>query len=565
MHPAEKYAEDVVNGKIITCSYVKQACERYFRDLETGIDKGFYFDRKAATKYVKFFELLKLWEGKWANQPFKPEPWMQFIIWNIFGFKESKFGDKSKNPRRFNTAYIEVARKNAKTTFASAVGLEMMTIDREEGAQIYSAATKQPQAKIALDIARNLVRQSPALSKHLTVYQHNIHSEASFSKFEALSSDSRKQDGLNPHMGLIDEFHAWDNEGLYNVIESGMGSRTQPLMFIITTAGYNKIGPCYRMRGNIIRILEGIIEQEDTFGIIYTLDNDEEWKDENMWIKSNPSMEAIDTTKDFIRKRVKKAENDNLLLVDVLTKNFNVWTDASEIWIRDRDWMACADQTKLEELAGMTCYGGIDLSSESDITSLCLYFPDTGDYLWWMWCPAQTAADRETYENVNYRAWINGGHLIKTEGNSVDYNAMRRVVTGYYIDGRTVMYEEGCLAEKFNIIRIGYDRFNSSQLVNDFMADGMTMSKFSMAIGNMNSPTKQFRKDVLDKEVKHGGNPVMRWMVSNVELRKDVNGNVSPDRDKSSDKIDGVMSAIIARGEALTDAAQEINYDVRVI
>lgn len=564
MHPAEKYAHDVRNGSIVTGLLIKLAVDRYFDDLETGIDRGLYFDRKAAEKACAFFpKVLKHSKDEWYGKPFTLEPWQAFGVWNIFGWK------KADGSRRFSSAYIQVARKNGKSTYAAGYGLKMMVADGVMGAEIYVGATKLKQAYVTFREAANMVKASPVLKQFVTPFQHNLHSEELNAKFEPLASDSDKQDGLSPYCGIIDEYHAHRTNELYNVLESGMGARTSPLMFVITTAGFNKNSPCYKMRDIGIKILKRVIEQDNRFVMIFELDEKDDWEDSSNWIKANPSIQSIGTIKRFLEDRFSSVKNDPTLFVDFMTKNLNKWMNADKVWIEDERWMENAEPVTWEMMKGRTCYAGLDLSSISDITSLFLIAEEAGRFLLcpFFFVPELTASERIKKDNVPYDVWIREGYIEETEGDIIDYDYIRRRVSGYYVADGVVQHDPNCIADNVNLVRIGFDRWNSSQLVNNLTGDGITMSNFGQGYASMSTPTKEFKKYALRKAFAHGGNPVLRWMISNVSIKRDPAGNEKPDKEKSNEKIDGVVAGIMALGEYLTDNAggMEDIYLVRTV
>jgi phage terminase large subunit-like protein len=550
-HPAHTYALKVRSGEIVAGKLVKKAVERYFDDLETGIDRGLYFDSKKAARACRFFpKYLRHSKGKWSGKVFELEPWQAFIIWNIFGWYTAN------GKRRFHTAYIEVARKNGKSTFAAGTGLYMMVADDEMGAEIYVGATKQKQAKVTFDEAKNMVKKSPELREYIIPFRNNLHSEELMAKFEPLGQDSDTEDGLNAYCGIIDEYHAHKDDSLYNVIESGMGARENPLMFVITTAGFNKLGPCKTQRDLCEKILNGIIQQDDIFAMIFSMDEEDDWENSNNWIKANPSMNSIDTTRDFLHSRYERVKNDPSKHVDFLTKNLNVWTDASEVWIQSKRWDACnIKPIKWEDLAGRQCFGGLDLASVEDITCAFLFFPGEAyhDLYPLFFIPEETVRERTKRDKVPYEQWVREGWIETTPGDTVDYDYIRRRLTGYYVEDGEVKHDESCVADHVLISSIAFDRWNSSQLVNNLMADGIQMSPFGQGFVSMSTPTKEFKKLVLKKQVNHGGNPVLTWMISNVEIKCDAGGNEKIDKGASKEKVDGPVAGVMALGEYLTE------------
>lgn len=560
MHPAEKWAKDVVNGKIVACELVILACKRHFSDLKTGVDRGLYFDRDAATRSIKFFGFLKHYKGKYNGKRFDLDLWQQFINWCIFGWKNAD------GTRRFRYAYIEVPRKNGKTSYAAGNGLYMFIGDGEAAPEIYTCATKLPQAKICFTDAKEMANRSPALRSRIGLYTHNMHIAANAGKFEPLSSDSDKQDGVNPSCGIIDEYHAHKNDGMLKVLKSGMGAREQPLIFIITTAGFNKQSPCKKYRDIVEKILRGVLTQDDLFGMIFTPDKNDDWKDPITWRKANPSWNSIDTLPKFLEKEYQDAVNNPSMQVNFKTKNLNMWVDSEDVWIEDEKWMACAHQhmslqEAMEKLKGRTCYGGLDLASVEDLSSLDLFFPaengEPADSITFFWLPEDTIDKRVERDDIPYDEWVRDGWIFTTPGNIQDYDTIRKFISGVFTLDKKQQESEDCVACWFDLKSIAYDRFNSSSLVVNLGNDGITMTQFGQGFVSMSYPTKELNKLVLKKEINHFGNPVLRWQVSNVSIRRDPAGNIKIDKEKSKEKVDGMVAKVMAYGEYLTAIASD--------
>lgn len=560
MHPAEKWAKNVLNGKIVSCELVKLACQRYFDDLETGVDRGLYFDREAAQRSIKFFGFLKHYKGKYNGKKFELDDWQKFVNWNVFGWKNAD------GTRRFRYVFVMIPRKNGKTSFAAGEGLYMFIGDGEAAPEIYTCATKLPQAKICFNDAKEMVKRSAALKSRVGVFKHNLHIAANAGKFEPLSSDSDKQDGVNPSCGIIDEYHAHKNDGMFKVLKSGMGAREEPLIFIITTAGFNKQGPCKKYHDIVVKILKGIITQDNLFGMIFTIDKDDDWKDPEAWKKANPSYYSIDTLQKFLEEEYKDAVNNPSMQVNFKTKNLNMWVDSEDVWIEDDKWMKCANenltlQQAIEKLKGRTCYGGLDLASVEDLSSLVLYFPpengEPADLLPFFWVPEDTVEKRVDRDDLPYDEWVRDGWIYATPGNIQDYADIRRFISGVFIgDGKQQVSEE-CIASWFNLISIGFDRYNSSQLVVDLGNDDIKMTKFGQGFYSMSYPTKEFQKEILKEQINHFGNPILRWQVANVKLQRNAAGDIKIDKEKSKDKVDGMVSSVMSYGEYLTAIAND--------
>lgn len=529
MIKAIQYQKDILSGKIPSCKWVKLAMNRQIDDLKKGKKRGLHFDQTAAQRAIDFFSFLKHWKGRHSGQTFHLLPWQEWMIMVIYGWK------REDGSRRFRYSYAELARKNGKTTLAGGNALFALIADGEAGAEIYTAATKRDQAKIAFNDAKSMVQNSPDLSKIIEIYQHNLHVTSTLSKLEPLSSDQNTLDGLNPHFALVDEYHAHKDDGLYNVLKSGMGSRKQPLLYVITTAGFNKFGPCYAMRRTCCEILEGIKHDDAQFSLIYTLDEEDDWQDENTWIKANPSLGASISV-EFLRQEVLQAQNNPTQMVNLLTKNFNIWTDASQVWIEDKHWQLCEQEIDLDSLKGATCYGGLDLASKRDLNAFTLIFPKEDDLIsiTWYWLPELMMQDRVRKDGVRYDLWAEQGHITLTEGNVTDQ--------------RKIKMDIMAICEAFDVQMIAYDRWNSDQLVLQLMEEGIEMKPYGQGFASMSTPTKTFESKIYEGKFTHNGNPVTRWMLSNVELMRDPAGNIKPDKSKSTEKIDGIVSNVMGIG-----------------
>lgn len=554
MHSSLVYCQNIISGKVQACSYVKLACERHVRDLKTGKKRGLYFDEVAADRAIGFIENLRHIKGKWASERRKItlEPWQKFIVSSVFGWK------REGGIRRFGYAYVEVPRKNGKTALAAGIANYMLVADGEAGAEVYTAATTRDQARECFDAARammvKLSTDSARIKNVVGIHQHNVHILSTNSKMEPVSSDAGTLDGKNPHLAVIDEYHAHKTDDVYNVMKSGMGARQQPLQFTITTAGFNKNGPCYMLRKSCIELLEGKKTDDATFCIVYTLDAGDDWKDPSVWAKANPNYN-VSVYPDYIKRECTQAQNMPSQQVNFLTKNLNMWTDASDVWIPDDTWTANQTPFTLEDLKGRRCYAGLDLASNQDICSLCLLFPNEDesrfDVIWRRWIPEVGAERRSSKDGVAYLEWIREGYMITTGGNVTDYNWIK--------------HEIRQLAEQVHIVSIAYDRFNSSQLVNDLVEEGANMSPFGQGFVSMNAPTKELEKLVLEGKLNHNNDPVARWMCGNVELKRDPAGNIKIDKDKSSEKVDDMVALAMAIGEWLTCKDQPSPYEDRGI
>ena len=526
-YPAEIYAEQVRDGRILVCEYVRLAVRRYYADQDRALERGWHFDRRAALRAIGFIERLKHTKGEWAGSRFRLEPWQHFVLWNIFGWKNAD------GTRRFRYAYIEIARKNGKTALSAGVGLYMLFADGESRPEVYSAATVKDQAKICFADAVEIVRATD-LKHYLTPFRNSIVYEA-------------RGGMMNPSCGIIDEFHAHRDSGMFDVIKSAFGARRQPLMFIITTAGFNKSGACYAYRENVIKVLREVNEDDTLFGIIYTLDSNEEWDDPRMWIKSNPNL-GVSLSADYLADQVRDARNRPEAVRNVMTKNLNLWVDAERTWILDDAWQKCVGTISPDELRGCTCWGGLDLSNVSDITAYVLLFHENDRFqlVPYFWIPEEKMLEKIRRENINYDRWVADGYVTVTPGNVIDYDFVKADILR-----RTAEYDLRSSA---------YDRWNASQTIIDLQNEGMTCNPFGQGYGSMSAPTREFEKLVLTGRIEHFGNPVLRWMLASTVVKSDPAGNIKPDKERSTQKIDGIVASIMALGEWMTaQAADERN------
>ena len=535
LEKAAQYVRDVMSGKELTCKWTRLAVERHVNDLENGHKRGLVFDEYAAARALGLFAFLKHSKGEWQGMPVELEPWQCWIVACVFGWLWEATGY-----RRFNTVYEEIGRKNGKTLKLAGVGLIGLTKDDEPGAEIYSAATKRDQAKLLFNEAKAMVKQSPALKKRVQVLQNNLNVPKTFSKFEPISSDSNTQDGLNSHMSLIDEYHAHKTSEIFDVLVSSSGARRQPLNWNITTAGFNKDGPCYQLRDYATKILQGIHEDDSMFCVIYTLDDGDDWKDEKNWAKANPNLN-VSVFIDYLRKQAKKAEQMPSALTNFLTKHLNIWVNAETLWMNMEKWKECGSDYKEpdpDEVESVYC--GLDLATTSDICSFEMVFEmkdgslkSTGkNYL-----PEDAVQQRVQRNQVPYDVWARDGWLTLTPGNVTDYNFIERDIKNYL--------------DKYPIKEIAFDRWNSSQLVNNLTDLGAPMVSFGQGYISMNPAMKEFERLVLTGELQHPNDPVLTWAISNLVAQEDPAGNIKPAKNKSKEKIDPAVALIMAIGRAM--------------
>lgn len=534
--PAEKYIRDVLAGRVLTCRWVRLTCRRHVDDLKHGRRRGLYFDRNAAQHAIDFFSYLQHSKGEWAGQVVHLEAWQQAIVWILYGWYRRK-----TKTRRFRQAYIEIARKNGKSTFASGLALYMLLADGEPGAEIYSAATKRDQAKVTFDEAARMVRKSPFLSEHITVHKDKLFIKwDTASKYEPVGRDADTMDGLNIQFGLVDELHAHRTSEVWDVLLTGMGSRRQSMMFGISTAGFNQSSFCYSQRTYLTQILDGVIGNDAFFGTIYTLDEEDDPFDEKVWIKANPNL-GVSVYPDELRELAAQAKEMPAVLSTFLTKRVNIWTRAKQHWIHPDKWRACSFAVDAEDLAGRVCYGGLDLSNTLDLTSFVLVFPPTGaDPLYRVlprfWVPASAVTERSRSQRVPYEVWQREGHLRAIPGEVIDYE---------YIYSQI---DED--AQKYDLREIAFDRWGAAEIYVRMAKQGMEMAAMGQGYASMSAPMKKLSELIVGEKIAHGGHPVLTWNAHNVVAVMDPAGNIKPDKSLATEKIDGVVALIMALDRA---------------
>ena len=533
----EQYGLDVLSGKIPACEYVKLYCQRHFDDLnrQRTDDFPYYFDKEAGLKVIKFFKLLKHYKGKWAGQYFVPAPWQAFNLYQFFGWK------RLNGNRKFKYSYIEVPKKNGKTTFVAAKGLYHMLVDKESSPEVYIAAGKEAQARICLDTARYIGKRTPEVYKRLKILKYNIEKPDDGGMMIALGSDSKKQDGLNVSHGVIDEYHTHATDEMYDILKQGCGAREQPIIDIITTAGYEKHYPCYKFRERCIKILRGVIKQENLLAVIYTIDEKDDWKDPKNWIKANPSWEIIN--QEEFREEAEMAMTSLTEEPKFKTKKLCVWADAEVTWIGDDDWMKC-DKGALdyEDLKGVPCWGGLDLANVRDLNALVLNFPlsdGTRHIKCWFWIPYDKVRSKE--DVVDYWEWKEMGLIRVVGGNSIDQEEL-------VIDLLDIL-------KKYNLQSLAYDRWGSDRIVQGLQKGGIPDSKldeYKQTVLDMTKPVREIESAVMDQSLNHEGNPVLRWMASNVVLDIRSDESMKFNKQKSIDKIDGMVALAMSIGSEMS-------------
>ena len=522
----------------IVGKYENLAYDRAEYDHETAQDRGFYFDEKEAQRAVDFYGLLTHYKGEWAGTSFTLEPWQEFIVREVFGWKRQEDGF-----RRFRYVYKEVPRKNGKSFWAAGTGLKLMIGDNEPGAEVYSSATKKDQARIIWNDAKQMVRLSPYLKRYIDIFAWNLSSERNASKFEPLSADAGTLDGLNPHGSIVDELHAHKDREVWDVLETAKGARRQPLTVAVTTAGLyaeNSIG--YEEHRRAQNILDGVFEADDVFAFIAAADKDDDWADPKIWKKANPNL-GVSINPAYMRSQISRAKETPTQVNTVRRLHLDIWVTALETWL-DPDQWALGDLTvEPSELRGVRGYAGLDLATVNDIAAFVLVFPDsdgTLDVICKFWVPEDRIYERSIRDRVPYDMWVEQGFLTTTPGNVIDHDVIIRDIIA--------------LSKQYRFQEIGFDRWGSDHVVKKLTDWGLEVIEVGQGFASMSEPTKQLERLVLGHKIAQGANPVLKWMASNVVIEEDAAGNKKPNKKKSADKIDGVVALIMAIERVMSNA-----------
>lgn len=535
-----RYAKEVVAGKIPASRFVKAACKRQIDDLKRWKAKGsaYRFDTARANKVCRFIELLPHIKGPKAGELIVLEPWQVFILTTVYGWI------KADGTRRFRRVYIEVPRGNGKSALSSGVGLYMLCADAEGGAEVYSFATTRDQAKIVFGDAQNMARRTPGLRSHfgVEVNAHNINVVRTASKFEALSAEGSTLDGLNTHFACVDELHAHKTRAVYDVVETSIGKRAQSLLWVITTAGSNRAGICYEVRSFVTKVLAGVAKDESQFGIVYGLDDGDDWTTEEALIKANPNW-GISVMPEVLLPLQAKAMTMPSAANNFKTKHLNEWVNADTAWMDMRAWDACKDPTLDPELfTGEPAWVALDLASKVDIAAKVSLHVREIDGKQHFFCFGQYYLPRDTVdrgENSQYQGWESMGLLTVTDGAVIDF----------------AVIEDDLLADcsKFEVREVPYDPFQATQMSTRMAAQGVPMVEMRPTVLNFSEPMKQLEALVLQGRLHHNGDPVLTWMMSNVVAHMDAKDNIYPRKERPENKIDGVVALIMALGRALAD------------
>ena len=536
---ANDYIKNVLSGKVLACHWVKQACLRQKNDLKRKYF-DYKFDLTTANLVCRFVESLPHIKGsQFAGQNITLEPWQCFILTTVFGWIHKHTG-----LRRYRTVYIECPRKNGKSTLSAPIALYLLSADNEAGAEIYSAATTRDQAKIVWEDAKRMVDKSPGLRSALGVgtSAHSVFVTKTASSLKALSRDQQGNlDGLNVHGAIIDELHGHKDRGVWDVIETATGSRTQSLIWAITTAGSNRVGICYEQQAYVRKILDSVHEDDTYFGIIYTIDEGDDPFDPSIWQKANPNY-GISVNPEDLQRKASKAMQMAAAQNNFLTKHLNVWVNADTAWMNMQYWDKCGDpKLNEDDFVGEDCILSCDLATKIDITAKIKLFWRVIDgkphyYVFGKYYLPEVAA--EDGRNSHYHGWSKEGKLTLTDGNVTDYSIIEDEIRAD--------------AAKFNVLDVGFDPWQASSIMQKLQMDGLPVTEYRQTVQNLSEPMKELEALVLQNRIHHSCDPVLTWMISNVVAHVDAKENIYPRKEFPENKIDGAVALICALGMAIT-------------
>jgi len=541
---ANQYARDVFSGKIPAGKYIKLACKRHLDDLKKEKKKDFLFrfDPAKGERICQFAELMVHVKGKWAGQQIKLEPWQSFCLAVAFGWLR-----KSDGLRRFREIYWEIPRKNSKSTLGAIIGNFMLTAEGEPGAEVYSGATSEKQAMEVFRPAWLMAQKSKGFKEHYGLdvggthkHPRSIHCLPTDSRFEPLVGNPGE--GASPQCAIIDEYHEHKTSDLYDTMTTGMGSRTQPMTVIITTAGTDLAGPCKAKHDYAVKVLEGTLENDELFCIIYGIDKDDDWTDFEVWKKANPNF-GVSVFEDYLRAQHRTAMQVAREQNNMRCKHLNQWLSVNTAWMNILEWNACKSEIDLSDFEGELCWIGLDLASKTDLAALMLlFFRDPDFYAFGRYYLPEETIYRP--ENQHYQTWKLMERITETPGPVTDYAYIKDDLREF--------------ASLFEIRRVGYDPFQATQLSTEMAVEGFTMVEVRPNVLHFSEPMKEIEKLVLQRKFHHDGDPVLTWAMSNVVAHYDKKDNIYPNKERPENKIDPVVALIIAKHLFLASPEREI-------
>jgi len=514
---------------------VQKAARRFIEDIKRAQRKNppFNWSPDQANSACEFIEQLPHVEGVWATATITLEPAQIFFVCNLFGFRNED------GSRRFTTALFAVARKNAKSALAAGILLYVYCTEPEVGPQVLSAATTGQQARIVFNVAKRMVEKLSALRDtfQLEAFANAISRYEVGGTFKPINAKASTQDGLNPSALSFDELHAHKTRDLFDVLRSASGARKSPLFLFTTTEGYENPGPWGEVRSFAFSVLNDVVEADHFLALYYSLDDEDDDFDESKWPKANPLL-GVSVSLSKMREYAIEARQQPGAFAEFRIKRLNRQASSSQGHVDLLKWRKCDGAVDISKLAAVPCWAGLDLASTADMTAWRLLWYVDGGWLTWgrYWVPEEAVSQRTKRGTVRYAPWVASGHLTQTEGNVTDYEVVRR----------DIMEDLG----RFQIKQVAYDPWNSSQLVNELMEKKAPMIQFRQGAGSYHPAIKEFDRAYTAGKLKHGGNPVLQWNASNLVVRRDANMNMAPDRKRSADKIDGLVSLLMAFGVA---------------
>lgn len=542
VNSGNKYARDVVAGRIEACKWVKLACQRHLDDLKKAAKKAYpyRFDKAKAEKKLRFVQHLPHTKGKWAakRENLRLEPWQCFGLMCIFGWVRKKDG-----LRRFRRALILVPRKNGKSALAAAVGHAMFLTDGEFAPEVYCGATTERQAWEVFRPAKVMAQRTPELVEAfgIEVRAKTMVVESTGGRFEPVVGDPG--DGSSPSCAIADEYHEHTDRRLVDTMETGMGAREQPLMFIITTAGADMAGPCYQDLLHLRKVLEGVLVDDELFGIEYTVDEADDWTSEAALRKANPNW-GVSVNADFLQGAQRQAMQSATRQAAFQTKHLNLWVGARNAWMNMRAWDQAPARLSLEELAGRPCIIGLDLASKVDIAAMVALFPPLDDepgglfHVHGRYFLPESAAESGASANAShYAAWARQGLLTLTDGEVIDFGQIEDDLREF--------------SSRFQVVEVPFDPWQATQMATRMMAEGVPMVELRATVQNYSAPMKELEALVLQKRLAHGHCPVLTWMASNVTAKVDAKDNIYPRKEADGNKIDGIVALITAMNRHL--------------
>lgn len=555
---AEQYIADVLEGKQLVGRKARLAVERHQNDLAIAKERGWRFNKQRAELALTFIAMLRHTKGEWAKKPFRLQPFQAFIIYSLFGWQMKD--DQGRWVRRFRKAYIRMARKNGKSELAAAISLLLLIMDGEPGAEVYTAATIREQAKKVFDPAatmmRMLINEDPDIAKTVKVFDSKNNCLIKYDDGEVpcimtpISMDADTSEGSSPHGAIIDEYHQHTTTKAMDVMETGMGGRSQPLLFIITTAGFNMALPCYEYEQVVVKVLTGEVQIDRTFVMIFDLDEEDDWKDEAMWEKANPGVRAGFPSIDYLRDECQKAQAEGFSKEKAFrVKNCNQWLSQAVGWIPEEYWNACQTDFDLDEMRGRRCFIGLDLAAVNDTASMCLLFPpentDEKFRLYWKtYCHEQQIENPKRNEGkIAYKRWQKSGFLTQMDGNVMDFDAIKEDIFDF--------------SKMFEIGSLGYDRKFGYYIIPDLAKEGIKCCPISQRSEALTVPIYQIEQLAAGSFMEFNKNDLINWQMGNVVLVYEDGDHCRISKKKSPDKIDGIAAMIDAVRAYIDDYGED--------